>query len=82
MTISTTKKSFSTAQGDLENSYLENISLDLELDKVTDIDLASVYSFENSLFQVENFYLPLFLSRKQVCLDPRVEDGKIVSLRD
>lgn len=69
MTISTTKESFSTAQGDLENSHLEKISLDLELDKVTDVDLASVHYFENYLFQVENLYLPLFLSKKQVCLD-------------
>lgn len=79
----TAKASFSTAQGNLKKSPLENVSLDQNLDKENDVDLASIFDyFENYLLQVEHFYSFLRILREQVQSDQIVKDGKIVSLRD
>lgn len=81
--LSATKTSLSTSQDDLENQRIKNISLAQELDKATDTDLAYISnSFENALFQVEHFYLPLCIFREKVVLDQLIEDEKNVLLSD
>lgn len=58
---------FLTTQEDLKNLRFENIPLAQQLDKETDVDLASISnSFENVLLQVDKFYSHLCILREKV----------------
>lgn len=60
----------------LENTFLTQCLADYRASSLKEI----LHSFENALYQVENFYCSLHISREQVMSDQMLKDREILYL--